>query len=141
MSMFTVVVPVAKPPAGNRPRVCCTTVLGRAMFAFRDAPFVAEFDPIPMLALGTERTLALTRTPTFGMVYAVSPRNDVANGSLMSHESRRWLPSTSGSAATSAHVLIAPRPVDVPPETVMPLRNRAFTLTSTPCQYCVRADA
>ena len=66
--MFTVVVPVGRPPAGKRPSVCWTTVLGKAMFAFRDAPLVAEFAPIPMLALGTERTLALTSTSIFGTV-------------------------------------------------------------------------
>jgi hypothetical protein len=36
---------------------------------------------------------------------------------------------------------MTPRPVDVPPEIVKPLCNRAFTLSSTPCQYWVRAGA
>src|SRR4029079_12545245 len=85
VSMFTVVVPVDKPPAGKRPSVCWTTVLGKAMFAARDAPFVAELAPIPILALGTERTLALIRTSTFGIVYEASPLSVVWNGSVMSH--------------------------------------------------------
>ncbi len=61
-------VPFARPPFGSRPSVCWTTVLGTMSFAFRDAPFVAEFDPMPILAFGTERTLALTRTSIFGTV-------------------------------------------------------------------------
>ena len=59
------------------------------MLAARDAPLVAEFEPMPMLALGTERTLALTRTSIFGTVYEARPLNDVWNGSVMAHESIR----------------------------------------------------
>ena len=43
----------------------------------------------------------------------------------------------SGTAALNAHESANLRPVLVPPCTVRPLRSRAFTLMSTPCQYCV----
>ena len=49
------------------------TGLGTRAFASRDVPFEAEIEPVPSAAFGTERKFALTRTSTFGMVYAASP--------------------------------------------------------------------
>ena len=101
---------------------------------------------MPMLAFGTERTLALIRTSIFGTVYAASPRTSVAHGSVTwqirlllvdagDHQQSRAAPST------SAQVSCTPRPVLVPAWSVRPLRSRAFRLVVTPCQYCVRAGA
>src|ERR1051326_5976990 len=114
VSRLTFVVPVASAPAGKRPSVVWTgppAAFGRFHVAPRDAPFVAEFDPIPMFALGTDRMLALTRTSILGTTYDVNALNDVWNGSVMSHELIGWFNprngvSASGSAAYSAQVLI-----------------------------------
>ena len=43
----------------------------------------------------------------------------------------------SGIAAFSAHASVSARPVLVPPWIVSPLRSRALTPTSTPCQFSV----
>src|SRR6267154_1393969 len=44
---------------------------------------------------------------------------------------------SSGRAARSAQASWSLRPVLVPPCTVMPLRSRATTFTSTPCQFSI----
>ena len=65
------------------------TGLGTGALAFRDVPFEAELEPAPSVALGTERTLALTATSTFGTVYETSPLIVVIHGSVTAHESMR----------------------------------------------------
>src|SRR5512132_3216078 len=76
---------------------------------------------------GAERTVALTRTSTFGIVYVPSPRNVVCHGSTLLQ------PRGSGPASavplvpayfcTDAQVLTTPRPVLAPTDAVSPPRN------------------
>src|SRR6478736_5680216 len=102
----------------------------------------------------------LTWRPTLGIKYVTSPRYCVRYGST----TRQYgfatdsgdvvlLPAavpamelfdppvapapSSGSAARSAHASWRRRPVLVPPCTVIPLRSRATTFTSTPCQFSI----
>jgi hypothetical protein len=74
--------------------------------------------------------LVLTRTSTFGTVYVASPRNVVWKGSTVLQLRGSGLSifiCVSQRSSTS-------RPVLVPPWNTRPLRSRAFTVTSTPCQ-------
>ena len=101
---------------------------------------------------GCERTVPLTSTSTFGTVYDASPRTVVWNGST-SRQLRRSLivagfvnvgTRLSGAAVESSTCAIAQvssidRPVCVPICSVRPWRRRAFSVKSTPCQYCVRS--
>ena len=73
------------------------------------------FEAVASAAFGTERTFALTRTSTFGTVYATSPLACVIHDSVTLHASMRWFVASSGSAAKSAQVSRTPRPVVVPP--------------------------
>jgi len=113
-------------------------------------PVVAEFDPIPISAFGTERTLALTRTSIFGTVYAASPRTDVIHGSstwpglqLLIDDERAYGQDQQlrQRLHERARCPRTPRPVLVPAWNITPLASRAFRLVVTPCQYWVRAGA
>src|SRR5436305_15071927 len=98
----------------------------------------------------------LTWRPTFGTGYVASPLTSVRYGSSI----RQYglvtdieLPFVdpaielfanpvapapySGITARTAHASWSRRPVLVPPCTVRPLRSRATTFTSTPCQFSV----
>src|SRR5687767_13020446 len=131
---------------GVRPRMLCTTVLGTLTLAFSELPFDAEALPTrpgSALAAFNDRICALTSTSIFGTVYDTRPRSEVIHGSVTSQDSSCWLTLArtrfSGNLAADSQLLRTPRPVLVPPCSVKPLRSRALRLTSTPCQYCVRA--
>ena len=127
--MSTVVLPVAAPPGGSRPRLAWISVFGTAQLATRSSA-------------GCERTVPLTSTSTLGTVYDASPRIVVWNGST-SWQLRRSLISCrppSMFAVGRAGVLDG-RPVCVPNCSVRPCRRRAFSVKSTPCQYCVALRA
>src|SRR5204862_6575996 len=102
--------------------------------------------------------LPLTCRPTLGIVYVTSPRYWVRYGSTTRQygfttdsgdvvllpaaepaielfESPVAPAPSSGNAARSAQASWYLRPVLVPPCTVIPLRSRATTFTSTPCQF------
>ncbi len=100
----------------------------------------------PGCTFACERTIALTSTSTFGMVYEASARNVVIHGSVALHAG---CPSITPLAPTvpalgvigrpyrpisTSHVSFTPRPVLVPPWIIRPLFIRALTATSTPCQ-------
>jgi hypothetical protein len=67
---------------------------------------------------------------TFGMVYAISPLNCVANGATV-RQKRRLGESSFG---LTSQVSVTARPVLVPPWNIRPLRMRPLIWISTPCQ-------
>ena len=105
---------------------------------------------------GCERTVPLTSTSTLGTVYDASPRTVVWNGSasrqLRSVLDRGQVRQCRGRVHCSrrdrrverlcdrAGVLVD-RPVCVPTCSVSPWRRRAFSVKSTPCQYCAALRA
>ena len=130
------VLPVARPPGGSRPMMLWITVFGTCQVATRSSA-------------GCERTVPLTSTSTFGIVYDASPRSVVWNGST-SRQLRRSLivarfvnvrpRHCSGTIVASStravsQVSSTDRPVCVPNCSVSPWRRRAFSVKSTPCQY------
>src|SRR5947209_7344334 len=98
----------------------------------------------------------LTWRPSFGTRYVASPLTSVRYGSTiwqyglttdialpLVDPPMELLASPvgpapySGRSARTAHASCSRRPVLVPPCTVRPLRRRATTLTSTPCQFSI----
>src|SRR5947207_14352816 len=135
--MATAVVPVTSPPGGRRPRRLCTTVFGTFMYApagvvpLGAAPVFAPGAAVPISwNRGCDRTVPLTRMPTFGTVYDADPRSVVSTGST----ERQFRGSGLSIFTTVAQVSVIARPVVVPTWAVSPCRVRAFTVTSTPCQ-------
>src|SRR6185295_3683631 len=100
---------------------------------------------------GSLRHVPLTWRSIFGTVYVASPRIEVRYGSTSRQYGFTGEPAAlviefveprvpwpcSGRTARSAHESASLRPVLVPPCTVSPLRRRAFTPTSTPCQFSI----
>src|ERR1700682_3263260 len=86
-SSATVVLPLARPPGGRRPRILCTTVFGTCQFAPLGLVPVGRV-PAKIVGLfvekntgGCERIVALTCTPTLGIMYDAKPRSVVSTGS------------------------------------------------------------
>ena len=117
-----------------------TTVLGTFMYASAGAGVVTSGVgtlPIKIVALlflkmigGCDRTVALTCTPSLGIMYDARPRSVVSTGST----ARQFLGSGLSTFTMVAHVSLIARPVVVPPWSVRLPLIRAFTVTSTPCQ-------
>lgn len=79
--------------------------------------------------------MALACTSTTGIVTDASPRKLVIHGSVTAQLRGSGL----SIFVTVSHRFRTPRPVLVPPWTMTPARGRAVSVTSTPCQYWVRA--
>src|SRR5207253_2475371 len=126
-------VPVAVAPTGRWPSAAATTEFGTIHCAELPPPaIVAPNAAAPSWTGGCDRTVALTSTSIFGMMYVASPRTVVWNGSTL------WQPRGSGPAATLlfgftwlyfvavAQSSSTARPVVVPTEVVRRPRRRAL---------------
>jgi hypothetical protein len=86
--------------------------------------------PASMSGPGVRRTIELTSTSTFGIVYDADPRKVVVNGSTV----RQFRGFGLSMSTTLAQRSVTSRPVLVPPWNTSPLPIRALPVTSTPFQ-------
>src|SRR5688500_8370324 len=126
-----VVVPLESEPAGRRPSRPSTVVHWAGLGAHAgDEVELGRLRLAVRSTCGWERSVPLTSTSIFGIVYDARPRNVVWNGST----SRQLRGSGLSISTVVAQSSCIDRPVLVPPENVSPQRVRAFRVTSTPCQ-------